>query len=80
MPAPLPLPARPPARRTFPGPAACCAANPCPAPPLPPPAPCCSCSPAAPQESFSTEEQGWVIRDGVVVIIKDSNIPDGTII
>ena len=51
-----------------------------PAPPLPPPAPCRSCSPAALQESFSTEEQGWVIRDGVVVIIKDSNIPDGTII
>ncbi|EFN59695.1 hypothetical protein CHLNCDRAFT_56519 [Chlorella variabilis] len=32
------------------------------------------------QESFKTEEQGWVIRDGVVVVIKDSNIPDGTII
>jgi len=32
------------------------------------------------QESFKTEDDGWVIRDGVVVIIKDSNIPDGTII
>lgn len=29
------------------------------------------------QESFKTEDDGWVIRDGVVVIIKDSNIPDG---
>ena len=40
----------------------------------------CACLFACVQESFSTEEQGWVIRDGVVVIIKDSNIPDGTII
>ncbi|PRW60444.1 ADP-glucose pyrophosphorylase small subunit isoform A [Chlorella sorokiniana] len=32
------------------------------------------------QESFKTEDDGWVIRDGVVVIIKDSNIPDGTVI
>jgi len=32
------------------------------------------------QESFKTEDEGWVIRDGVVVIIKDSSIPDGTII
>jgi len=37
-------------------------------------------SPLHPQESFKTEDDGWVIRDGVVVIIKDSNIPDGTII
>lgn len=32
------------------------------------------------QESFKTEDDGWVIRDGVVVVIKDSNIPDGTVI
>ncbi|PSC75177.1 ADP-glucose pyrophosphorylase small subunit isoform A [Micractinium conductrix] len=30
------------------------------------------------QESFKTEDDGWVIRDGVVVVIKDSSIPDGT--
>ncbi|PNH02164.1 Glucose-1-phosphate adenylyltransferase [Tetrabaena socialis] len=28
----------------------------------------------------SREDQGFVIRDGIVVIIKDSNIPSGTII
>ena len=32
------------------------------------------------EECFTTEERGWIIRDGVVVVIKDSNIPDGTII
>lgn len=32
------------------------------------------------QESFVTEDSGWVIRDGVVVVIKDCNIPDGTVI
>lgn len=36
--------------------------------------------PGPPQESFKTEDDGWVIRDGVVVVIKDSNIPDGTVI
>jgi len=32
------------------------------------------------QEDFSNEENGWIIRDHIVVIIKDSIIPDGTII
>jgi hypothetical protein len=36
--------------------------------------------PSHPQESFRTEEMGWVVRDGVVVVIKDSNIADGTVI
>lgn len=26
------------------------------------------------------ENEGWVIKDGIIVIIKDSNIPAGTII
>lgn len=26
------------------------------------------------------EDQGWVIKDGIVVVIKDSIIPSGTII
>jgi glucose-1-phosphate adenylyltransferase len=26
------------------------------------------------------EDQGWVIKDGIVVIVKDSIIPSGTII
>ena len=26
------------------------------------------------------EEAGWVIKDGITVIIKDSTIPDGTVI
>lgn len=61
----------------------CCAAflagsSPCPALNRQPP----TISPVEPipslrQESFKTEDDGWVIRDGVVVVIKDSNIPDG---
>jgi len=31
-------------------------------------------------ENFSTESKGWVIRDGITVIVKDSVIPSGTII
>jgi glucose-1-phosphate adenylyltransferase len=31
-------------------------------------------------ENFSTESKGWVIRDGIVVVIKDSVIPSGTVI
>ena len=31
-------------------------------------------------ENFSTESQGYVIRDGIVVVIKDSVIPSGTVI
>ena len=26
------------------------------------------------------ENEGWVIKDGITIIIKDSTIPDGTII
>ncbi len=26
------------------------------------------------------EDQGWLIKDGIVVVIKDSYIPSGTII
>jgi glucose-1-phosphate adenylyltransferase len=26
------------------------------------------------------EDEGYVIRDGVIVIVKDATIPDGTII
>ena len=26
------------------------------------------------------EQEGWIIKDGIAIIIKDSTIPDGTII
>lgn len=26
------------------------------------------------------EKEGWVIKDGITIIIKDSTIPDGTVI
>ncbi len=31
------------------------------------------------EESFN-EDKGWVIRDGVIVVMKDAQIPDGTVI
>lgn len=31
-------------------------------------------------QEANREEQGWVIKDGITIIIKDSTIPDGTII
>ncbi len=32
------------------------------------------------QESFTNESKGWVIRDGIIVVIKDSVIARGTVI
>ena len=32
------------------------------------------------QETFDFEDQGYVIRDGIITIIKDAIIPDGTVI
>lgn len=31
-------------------------------------------------QEATKEEEGYVIRDGIVVVIKDSSIPDGTVI
>lgn len=39
-----------------------------------------SSGPTAPSQEANMEQQGYVIRDGVVVIIKDTTIDDGTII
>ncbi len=35
---------------------------------------------AAVLQEATHEDEGYVIRDGIVVIIKDSTIPDGTVI